>query len=662
MDKKIVDEYNRLKDDLNRWGREYYVEDQPSVDDSEYDKSMNRLLELEQEYPELISEDSPSQNVGGRILEGFEKYNHKKPMMSLGDIFSFEEFMKFNSQVEKVTGTFDNEYYAELKIDGLSIALIYEDGKLVTGATRGDGKVGENVTENVKMIKTVPLTIKEKGHVEVRGEVYMPLEEFKKINDKRLLNGEEPFANPRNAAAGTLRQLDSKIVAERKLSTFIYYYLGNDKNVDTQAKAIQHLTDLGFNVNPDGRLCHSIDDIKDYIAEYSEQRSKLGYDIDGIVLKYNDFDMYDKIGHTAKVPKWAIAYKFPAEVKETELLDIYGSVGRTGKITYNAKLTTVKLAGTNVSAATLNNAEFIKALDLRVGAMVKVKKAGDIIPEVISVIKDEKYYTLPKYVPLTNCPVCHSKLERNTGEVDQYCINIDCPAQIKRSIEHYASRGATNIVGLGEKIVVELYDHKILNDVVGIYDLKNKQEELLQLDKFGQKKIDNLLTSIENSKRNSLEKTLFGLGIRHIGSKTALILAKRFKNIDNLMKTSIHEFNSVDGIGEVLAESLYDWFRVEKNINVIEGLKSHNVNFEYIGETEIQNENFDNKTFVITGTLSRPRSYYEEIIEQRNGHVSSSVSKNTDYILAGEKAGSKLEKGQKLGVKILSEQEFDNLI
>ncbi len=661
MDKKILDRYNLLKTKLIQWGQEYYENDAPSVDDAEYDQAMQSLLALEAQYPELISNDSPSQLIGGGVASGFSKYHHIRAMMSLGDAFSLEELEKFNQQISKVTTQTDNPYFAELKIDGLSIALIYEAGQLVTAATRGDGKIGENVTNNVRQISTIPSTIPQKGHVEVRGEVYLPKAEFEKLNQQRLLNDEPLFANPRNAAAGTLRQLDPKIVRSRNLNAFIYYYYG-DQKVQSQSEAIGHLKTLGFPINPEGKLCQNLTEVKAYIQEYSAKRDNLAYEIDGIVLKYNDFNLYDEIGYTAKVPKWAIAYKFPAEVKQTTLLDIYGSVGRTGKITYNAKLAPVQLAGTTVSAATLNNAQFIQSLDLRVGGKVKVKKAGDIIPEVISIIKGKNYANLPVFTPLTHCPVCGSLLEKNTGEVDQYCINIGCPAQIKRSIEHFASRGAQNIMGLGEMIVVQLYEHEILTDVVGIYELKDKVDQLLALDKFGQKKVDNLLTSIENSKKNSLERVLFGLGIRHIGSKTALILAKEFQDIDTLMQTSSEDFALVEGVGEVLAESLVDWFNETKNQHVIQALKDHGLNFHYLDNSPNIPQTFAGQTWVITGTLSHPREYFEAIIQVRGGKTSSSVSTKTSYLLAGENSGSKFAKAQELGVKILTEAEFDQLI
>jgi len=652
-----------LRDKLNRWNHEYYVLDAPSVDDAEYDQVMNQLLAIEAAHPELVTPDSPTQHVGGTVATGFEKYQHSKPMLSLGDVFSLEQLANFNRQVEKVTGTIDNPYYTELKIDGLSIALIYEDGKLVTAATRGNGRIGENVTANVKRIKSVPLTIPTLGHVEVRGEVYLPKKEFEKLNDERLLTGEPLFANPRNAAAGTLRQLDSSIVAKRGLDTFIYYYVTPiDSPVQSQDQAIAFLKANGFKTNPEGRICHNITEVEAYIQEYSEKRMSLSYEIDGIVLKYNDFKLYAALGTTAKVPKWAIAYKFPAEIKETQLLDIFGSVGRTGKITYNAKLAPVKLAGTTVSAATLNNAEYIQSKDLRVGGTVKVKKAGDIIPEVLEEIHDAQFDQLPKFTPLTVCPVCFSPLEKNDGEVDQYCININCPAQIVRAIEHYASREATNIIGLGSQIVQTLYDEQLLQTIVDIYELKNHRQELLKLDKFGDKKVDNLFASIETSKSNSLEHTLFGLGIRHIGSKTAQILAKHYHNLDNLMQAQTSEIQAIEGIGTVLAESIHDWFALDKNRQTIAKLKEHGVNLEYLGPKTITNTMIAGKTFVITGTLSQPRDHFKALIETRGGKVTGSVSKKTDYVLVGQNPGSTASKAEALGVKIIDETTFEDFL
>ncbi|WP_031542618.1 NAD-dependent DNA ligase LigA [Mesoplasma photuris] len=660
--KEVISQIKAMKEKLNKWAKEYYVLDSPSVDDTEYDFVMNELKELERQYPELITEDSPTQKVGGTISEKFSKYKHEKPMLSLGDIFSWEEFLYFNKQVSKVTGTEDNEYFAELKIDGLSISLNYNNGKLVTAATRGDGVIGENVTTNVKTIKSIPNTIDFKGKVEVRGEIFLPKKEFKKINDQKMLDGEQLFANPRNAAAGTLRQLDSSIVAKRNLDSYLYYLIEDEKVIKSQEDSLKEISRLGLKINNESRLCKTLEDVKKYIDEYTIKREFLDYEIDGIVFKINDFDLHEKIGYTAKTPKWAIAYKFPAEVKETKLLDIFPTVGRTGKITYNAKLEPIKIAGTVVSAATLNNAEMIKAKELKIGATVKVKKAGDIIPEVISVIKNEEYDKLPVWSKNENCPNCESLLEKNDGEVDQFCVNFSCPAQILRSIEHFASKPAMDIVGMGGRTIEKLFEENIINTITDIYKLKDKKDQILTFDKFGQKTFDNLIESIENSKTRSLEKVLFGLGIRHIGSKAANILAKKFDDIYNLFSASYDELILIDGVGEKLSQSLVDWFEIEENKNLINELDDLGINLKYTGNKTSTDGSLFGLNFVITGTLNLSRDDYAKIIENNGGNVISSLSKKTNYLLVGENPGSKLDKANKLGVKIISTNELKEML
>ncbi|WP_026389577.1 NAD-dependent DNA ligase LigA [[Acholeplasma] multilocale] len=663
MDKSIIELVEQLRLKLNQWSKEYYVEDTPTVDDTEYDLAMNELIKLEEQYPELVTSDSPTQKVGGKISDKFEKYTHKKPMLSLGDVFSWEEFENFNKQVSKETGTLDNEYYAELKIDGLSISLNYLDGVLQSGVTRGDGTVGENVTANVKVIKSIPLRIEDKSEIEIRGEVFLSKNEFEKINKEKLLNGEPLFANPRNAAAGTLRQLDSGVVAKRNLDAFLYYYLNDsDTSIKTQKEALDKISSLGIKVNKEGRLCKTLAEVKAYIDEYTEKRSSLDYEIDGIVLKINDFSLHEQIGYTAKTPKWAIAYKFPAEIKETKLLEIFPTVGRTGKITYNAKLEPVQIAGTTVSAATLNNADMIKAKELKVGSTVKIKKAGDIIPEVISVIKDENYNSLPEWTINETCPACESVLERSLGEVDQFCVNFSCPAQILRSLEHFASRPAANIEGLGGKTIEKLFEEGLVRNIVDIYKISEHKQQIINFEKFGEKSYINLIESIEKSKLNSLDKTLFGLGIRHIGSKTAKVLSERFNSIDKLASANFEQLSQIDSIGEVLAQSIVDWFAIEDNKKLIEELNNLGVNLEYTGPQVNYESNIANRSFVITGTLSESRDYFKNIIEQNGGKVIGSVSKKTDFILAGEAAGSKLDKGQQLGINILDEQSFKELL
>ncbi|ATZ21370.1 NAD-dependent DNA ligase LigA [Mesoplasma tabanidae] len=651
-----------LRNKLNEWAKEYYVLDNPSVDDAEYDKAIHELIDLENQFPELITPDSITQKVGGIISDKFEKHAHKYPMLSLGDIFSWEEFLNFNKQVAKITDTEDNEYTAELKIDGLSISLIYKDGLLQKGVTRGDGKVGENVTTNVKTIKSIPLSIPSKDEIEIRGEVFLSKKEFAKINDERLLNGEQLFANPRNAAAGTLRQLDSKIVADRNLDAYLYYYFNETNPIDTQIGSINQIKKLGLKTNFETKICKTLNEVKTYIEHYTEKRNELDYEIDGIVFKLNDKKLQEEVGYTAKTPKWAIAYKFPAEVKETKLLDIFPTVGRTGKITYNAKLQPVQIAGTIVSAASLNNAEYIIAKDLRINSIVKVKKAGDIIPEVINSIKDDKFELLSIWQKADKCPACNEQLEKTLSEVDQFCVNFNCPAQILRSLEHFASRGAANIVGLGGQTIKKLFEEKLITNIADIFKIEEHKESIINFEKFGQKSFDNLIASIQDAKNNSFEKTLFGLGIRHVGSKTALTLAQIYKNIDNLQTASYDELSSIDSVGEVLAMSIVDWFKIESNLQLINELKTFNVNFEYLGQTKNIESTISDKSFVITGTLSKSREYYKDIIEINNGKVIGSVSKKTDYVLAGENAGSKLIKAEELNIKIINEKDFFKIL
>ncbi|AVN60841.1 NAD-dependent DNA ligase LigA [Mesoplasma florum] len=649
---------NDLRLKLNEWAKEYYVLDNPSVDDAEYDKTIHQLIDLENQFPELITSDSITQKVGGIVSDKFEKHPHKYPMLSLGDIFSWDEFINFNKQVAKVTGTENNEYTAELKIDGLSISLIYKDGVLQKGVTRGDGKVGENVTTNVKTIKSIPLSIPSKDEIEIRGEVFLGKKEFAKINEERLLNGDQLFANPRNAAAGTLRQLDSKIVAERNLDAYLYYYFNENNPINTQFDSINQIKNLGLKINKETKICKTLEEVKLYIEYYTEKRNELDYEIDGIVFKLNDKKLQEEVGYTAKTPKWAIAYKFPAEVKQTKLLDIFPTVGRTGKITYNAKLEPVQIAGTIVSAASLNNAEYIMAKDLRINSIVKVKKAGDIIPEVISAIKDEKFDLLPIWEKDVQCPACNELLEKTSTEVDQFCVNFNCPAQILRSLEHFASRGAANIVGLGGQTIKKLFEEKLITNIADIFKVEEHKENIINFEKFGEKSFENLIASIKESKNNSFEKTLFGLGIRHVGSKTALTLAQIYKNIDNLKNATYEELSSIDSVGEVLAMSIVDWFKIESNLQLINELKSFDVNFEYLGQAKNTESTISEKSFVITGTLSESRDYFKDIIELNNGKVIGSVSKKTDYVLAGENAGSKLTKAEELNVKVINEEEF----
>jgi DNA ligase (NAD+) len=654
--------HDELKEILNHWGYEYYVLDRPSVDDAEYDLLMRELLEIENKFPELVTSDSPSQRVGGIVLENFSKYEHKEKMLSLSNAFDEIDLRTFYKQIKKVIGEKGFSYFVEPKIDGLSISLIYENGILKTAATRGDGSIGEDVTENVKTIKSIPMKInRDENYFEVRGEVFLSKENFKKINEKKILAGEESFANPRNAAAGTLRQLNSAIVAERNLDAWIYYNMDR-KNNSTHEQSLTQLSELKFKVNPLGKRKNSIEEVYEYVQELSNLRNDLPYEIDGVVIKVNEFELYEEIGYNAKTPKWAIAFKFPAEVVQTKLISITTTVGRTGRITYNAELEPVRIAGTTVRAATLHNADFIRERDIRIGGLVKVKKAGDIIPEVIAPVIDDNFNSLEKFVEEKNCPVCMTELERTNDEVDQYCINSSCPRKIIRAIEHFVSRDAANIEGVSIRMIEKFYEQKIIKTISDLYELKNKKEIILSLESFGEKSFQNLINAIEKSKDESMSKILFGLGIRHVGKKTAQTICEHYESIDDLLQIENKILSDIDDIGEVVETSLKDWFTNKKNIELILDLKSHGVKFLNIKKEKNLKNNFNEKTFVITGTLSESRNYFRDLILSFGGKTSESVSKKTDYVLAGEAAGSKLTKAQELGVKIINEEEFKRMM
>ncbi|WP_338985300.1 NAD-dependent DNA ligase LigA [Spiroplasma endosymbiont of Diplazon laetatorius] len=661
--KDIQIKINKLKEDLNKWGHAYYVLDNPIVDDAEYDKSLNELINLEKQYPELLTQDSPSQKVGGIVMDKFEKYKHKQPMLSLSNAFNKNDLINFDDQILKEIENKNYNFFVEPKIDGLSISLIYKKGNLFKGVTRGDGVYGEDVTSNVKTIKSIPLSISDKrDYVEIRGEVFLSKNEFEKINKQRQNNDEEIFANPRNAAAGTLRQLDSSIAASRKLDAYLYYFMDREQ-FHTHSESLDYLDKMNFKVNKLGKICNNIDEVYEHIEFIQSQRELLDYEIDGVVIKVNDFDLYEKVGYTAKSPKWAIAFKFPAEVKETKLNNIFATVGRTGRITYNASLEPVQIAGTTVQAATLHNADFILQRDIRVGGKVKIKKAGDIIPEVIAPVQNEDFSKLKKWVEEKNCPECNSELERVDGEVDQYCINSQCPRKIVRGLEHFVSRDAMNIEGLSIKIIEKLYENKFINNVGDIYKLNLHKEKLIQLDKMGEKSVNNLLDSIEKSKNNSFDKLFFGLGIRHVGKKTAKTLAINFKTIDNIEKVGFEELEQINDVGPIVAKSVCDWFSIKQNLQLINDLKNEKVNMNYLGnEGTKNNDKITLKSFVITGTLSKPRNYFKDLLEEYGAKVIDTVSKKTDFLLAGKEAGSKLEKAEKLGIKILSEEEFLEMI
>lgn len=643
---------------LNKANYEYYTLDNPSITDQEYDDMMGELIKLETNNPNLVRSDSPTLRVGGEVISSFKKVSHEVPMMSLADVFNIDEIREFNNRVCKVV---DNpSYVCELKIDGLSVSLIYEKGKLVRAATRGDGVVGEDITHNVRTIKNVPLSLSKDIDIEVRGEIYMPISSFNKLNEEREKNGETLFANPRNAAAGSVRQLDSKIASRRNLSTFLYHLPNpEDYGIESQMEALDFMKELGFAVNPNIKRIDNINDIESYIEKYSELRETLEYDIDGIVIKVNSLKEQKKLGSTAKVPRWAIAYKFPAKQVLTKLINIEFCVGRTGKVTPRADLNPVRLAGSVVRSATLNNEDYIKSKDIRIGDTVSIRKAGDIIPEVVEVIKDRRDGSEKAFEMITNCPICGSILVRKENEAAYFCTNKNCDARKIEGLIHYVSRDAMFIEGFGDAIVEDFYNYGYLKRIPDFYYLKDKSTSLQELEGFGKKSIDNLLNSIEKSKNNSLEKLIFGLGIKLVGKKKASILAKHFNTMDNLMNASIDDLNSITDIGGKIAESIVSYFKENKDL--IKELKSIGLNMEYIGTNTVSNENFEGLHFVLTGTLQNlTRNEAKKLIEDAGGDVTSSVSKNTYAVIAGDSPGSKYDKAVKLGVPIWDEEELMN--
>lgn len=647
-----------LRNILNKYNYEYYVNDNPSVEDYVYDKLMRELIELENQFPEYFDEFSPTQRVGGEVLDGFSKIEHKRRMLSLKDAFSYDELKSWAKDIESKVGKV--EYCAECKIDGLAMSITYRNGKFVQAVTRGDGSVGEDVTNNVKTIKSIPMLIDYDQEIEVRGEVFMPKSSFEMLNKERELNGEELLANPRNAAAGSIRQLDSGIVAKRKLDAFWYYLPDGDTyGFNNHYETLSWLGKLGFRINKSGTgLFKNIDGVIDFIEELAINRNNLPYEIDGVVVKVNDLKLQEELGYTVKTPKWAIAYKFPAEQAITQIEDIFISVGRTGRCTPNAKLKTVKLAGSQVSAATLHNEDMIKTKDIRINDFVYVHKAGDIIPEVISSIKEKRDGSQIPYIFPTHCPICNEPLHRYEDEADYYCVNNDCPARVVTSIAHFSSRDAMNIEGLGEKRVEQFHKEGILNTVADIYLLKEKKDKILSLEKFGEKSFENLIEAIEKSKQNSLDKLLFGLGIRQVGSKASKVLADRFLDIDNLLNANIEDLQNIRDIGDITADAIITFFKDESNLHLIECLKEAGVNTRYNKVEKIESI-FTNKVCVLTGSLSfLTRSEAEKKLEELGAIVTGSVSKKTDYVIYGESAGSKLEKAKNLNIKTLSEEEF----
>lgn len=657
------DRINELKPKIEYYTRKYY-EDEQVISDFEFDMLMKELKQLEADYPELITPDSPTQKVGtSPIKKGFKKVTHRVPLQSLQDVFSFEEVREFDTRMQKLASEYNLplDYVVETKIDGLSTALEYKDGIFIRGATRGNGTVGEDVTENLKTVRTIPHKLKEPINITVRGEIFIGKKEFDELNESRLADEEERFANARNAAAGSLRQLDSKITAGRPLDIYIFNIQEiENKEIMTHYEGLKYLQELGFNVNPVRILCKNIDEVLETIKKIGEDRENLSFGIDGAVVKVNNLELREKIGTTFKTPKWAVAYKYPPEKKETKVIDIICQVGRTGAITPMAILDTVNVAGSNISKTTLHNEDFIKEKDIRIGDTVVIQKAGDVIPEIVEVVKskrtgEEKIFKMPR-----TCPVCGAQAVREEGEAVVRCIGIECPAKLYRSIIHFASKEAMDIKGLGDAIIEELIERKLISNISDLYNLT--LEDIATLKKNGKKFAQNLINSIEESKNRELHRVITSLGIRHVGVKLAKSLAKEYKSMDNLIEASLEELESKQDVGEITAESIYNFFKQGQSIDLINKLKQAGVNMTLKQELGTDNR-FEGKVFVLTGSLEKySRDEASQVIEKLGGKTSSSVSKKTDYVLAGEDAGSKLKKAQELGVKIISEIEFDKMI
>jgi DNA ligase (NAD+) len=652
---------NELHELLNQYNYEYHVLDKPSIPDSEYDQLLRELIELEDQFPDLKTADSPSQRVGGAILDAFEKVEHRTPMLSLGNAFNEEDLRDFDRRVRQAVGD-DFSYVCELKIDGLAVSLRYEDGVFAQGATRGDGSIGEDITSNLKTIRSIPLKISEKISFEVRGEAFMPKGSFEALNKIKEEKGEEPFANPRNAAAGSLRQLDPKIAASRNLDLFLYALADiGDTGIDSHSEGLDKLESLGFKTNPERKQCATIEEVIDFVGKWTDQRPNLSYDIDGIVIKVNSLEQQKQLGTTAKSPRWAIAFKFPAEEVVTVLKEIELSVGRTGVVTPTAILEPVRVAGTTVQRASLHNEDLIREKDIKIGDHVVIKKAGDIIPEVVNVLEDKRTGDEQEFHMPTHCPECESELVRLEGEVALRCINPKCPAQIREGLIHFVSRNAMNIDGLGEKVISQLFREKLIEDVADLYRLE--REQLLQLERMGEKSADNLLDAIQASKANSLEKLLFGLGIRHVGAKAAKTLAQEFGSMDKLMNLGKEELTNVNEIGDKMADAIVAYFENDEVKELIQELKDAGVNLEYKGPKPVAASEVDSyfagKTIVLTGKIERlSRNEAKEKIELLGGKVTGSVSKKTDLVIAGEEAGSKLTKANELNIEVWDEDKL----
>ena len=652
-----------LREKLEYYANKYYDEDAPEISDYEYDMMMNRLKALEKQFPELITPDSLTQKVGGHVKEGFKQVTHEVPLQSLQDVFSFEELEEFDTRVRKQAEEENEEldYVVETKIDGLSVALEYIDGVFVRGATRGNGLVGEDITDNLRTIKSIPKVLNEKINITVRGEVFIGTKEFEKMNEEQEILGKQLFANARNAAAGSLRQLNAKITEQRPLDIYIFNVQKLENNpFNSHYEQLEYLVKLGFNVNPVRIYCKNFEEAKKAITKIGEDRENLTFGIDGAVIKVDSLSFREKLGTTYKTPRWAIAYKYPPEAKETLLKDVVWQVGRTGVITPMAILEPVKVAGSTISKTTLHNEDFIKEKGLKIEDRVIIQKQGDVIPEVISVVKEKRTGKEQEVIVPTTCPVCGAKATREEGESAIYCNGIECPAQLLRGIEHFVSKECMDIDGLGIKIVEQLIEKGLIKNIADIYNLT--LEEIASLKKNGKKFAQNLINSIEESKKQDLYNVINSLGIRQVGIKAAKVLAKRYKTMDNLMNASLESLCMVDDVGEITASNIYDFFRQEQTIDMINKLKSAGVNME-LQQEEGQDNRFEGKVFVLTGSLEKySRAEASDLIEKFGGKTSSSVSKKTSYVLAGEEAGSKLTKAQELGVTIITEAEFENMV
>ena len=655
----MKERYDELIKLIEKANYDYYTLDNPTVTDREYDNWMSELLDIEERHPEIKRKDSPSEKIGGEVISEFKKVEHKIGMFSISDVFNESEIVAFDERIRK---EFPNpSYVCELKIDGLAVSLQYEKGILKRAATRGNGLVGEDITHNVKTIGTIPLRLNKPVDIEVRGEIYMPLKAFNELNEKRLKNGEPIFQNPRNAAAGSIRQLDSSVAKSRKLDAFLYHVPETDKK--THYEALMELKELGFIVNPNIRLVKNIDEILDYINEWTARRGELPYDIDGIVIKVNDIHMQRELGFTAKYPRWVIAYKFPAEDVKTRLTDIVCTVGRTGQITPNAVFDPVKVMGSTIRRATLHNGDYINSKNLKIGDNIFVHKAGDVIPEVVGPCLEDRTGNEREFVMPDKCPICGAGLVLSESGIDLKCPNDLCPARNIESLIHFCDRKAMNIEGLGERIIEDFYNMKFITSIIDIYNIKDRKEELIELEGFGDKSVNKLLDNIEKSKQNSLEKLLFAIGISGIGEKNAKILAKKFMNIDNLMNASLEDLTNISDVGPILANSIYNFFRNEDNIKLINDLKNIGMNMNYLGAQIKENEELLNKRIVVTGTLKKyTRDEIQNLIELNGGLWSTSVTKKTYAVIVGENPGSKYDKAKELNIPIWTEEDFDKVI